>query len=161
VSLADPRRRWCSESCQDEFWCRASPTYARELVWRRDRGVCSLCGADTWRQRAAFIRLCTWGESGRWFSVRQHPRVARLASRKYGVPHKRLRGDWWDMDHVVPVVEGGGGCGLHNLRTLCIPCHRAETRALAARRAEQRHARKTKKPRRSARLQAETERAAG
>ena len=99
--------------------------------------MCALCGADTHRQRAAYVRLCTWGEAGRYFSVRHNPRIARLATRKYGVPRKRLYGEWWDMDHIIPLIEGGSR-GRHNLRTLCIPCHKAETRALAARRAEAR-----------------------
>lgn len=51
---------------------------------------------------------------------------------------------WWEADHIVPVVEGGGGCGPEGYRTLCLPCHRRETAALAARRAAQR--RKTRQP---------------
>lgn len=47
---------------------------------------------------------------------------------------------FWQADHIVPVVEGGGACGLENLRTLCEPCHKAETAALARRRAEARRA---------------------
>lgn len=39
----------------------------------------------------------------------------------------------WEMDHEKPVVEGGGGCGLDGLRTLCLPCHRRVTRELRAR----------------------------
>lgn len=39
----------------------------------------------------------------------------------------------WEMDHTVPVVEGGGGAGLDELRTLCIRCHKGESRALAKR----------------------------
>jgi 5-methylcytosine-specific restriction endonuclease McrA len=39
------------------------------------------------------------------------------------------------MDHIVPVVEGGGACGLENLRTLCKPCHKRVTAELAGRRA--------------------------
>lgn len=136
--LDDTRQRWCSPRCHDAYWCRASVNYARQLVNERDQGVCAICRTDTRRQRAAFVRLCTWGEAGRWFSVRHNPRIARLATRKYGVPRARLYGEWWDMDHVLPVVEGGGGCGLENLRTLCLPCHRAETRALAVRRADAR-----------------------
>jgi len=46
----------------------------------------------------------------------------------------------WEADHIVPVVEGGGECGIDNYRTLCIACHRAETAKLAARRAEKRRA---------------------
>jgi 5-methylcytosine-specific restriction enzyme A len=41
----------------------------------------------------------------------------------------------WEMDHIVPVVEGGGSCGIENLRTLCRACHRRETACLAKRRA--------------------------
>lgn len=41
----------------------------------------------------------------------------------------------WEADHIMPVVEGGGCCGLDGYRTLCVPCHRDQTAALAARRA--------------------------
>jgi 5-methylcytosine-specific restriction protein A len=50
------------------------------------------------------------------------------------VPRSRL----WDMDHTIPVVEGGGEVGLDGLRTLCVPCHRHVTRELRARLAEAR-----------------------
>ena len=46
----------------------------------------------------------------------------------------------WEADHVVPVIEGGGACGLDNLQTLCVPCHRAATRELRARLARSRQA---------------------
>lgn len=39
----------------------------------------------------------------------------------------------WDVDHILPVSEGGGGCGIEGLRTLCRACHRAETAALRKR----------------------------
>jgi 5-methylcytosine-specific restriction endonuclease McrA len=65
----------------------------------------------------------------------------KMASGAYvGTHHKLSR---FDMDHVVPVVEGGGVCGLENLRTLCRPCHRLETAALAKRRAEARKQQKS------------------
>lgn len=73
---------------------------------------------------------------------RKRPPGPRLGARlaELGVPkgfhhlHRRL----WEMDHIVPVVEGGGSCGLANLRTLCLWCHRQETTALAQRRARAR-----------------------
>jgi hypothetical protein len=43
------------------------------------------------------------------------------------------RGNHWQADHVVPVAEGGGSCGLEGLRTLCTACHRAETSKLRLR----------------------------
>jgi hypothetical protein len=120
--------------------------------------VCAECGRDTnalyqfWSQRPwqnysneslqpyrevlheAWLRMFT--ESlGRGPGSRNRVCVGG-AGKAY---HKRTWiGGFWDMDHITPVVEGGGGCGLDNLRTLCIPCHRAETAKLAARRAADR-----------------------
>ena len=47
-------------------------------------------------------------------------------------------GHTWEADHIIPVIEGGGECGLENYRTLCLPCHKKETAALAKRRAQRR-----------------------
>ncbi|MDP9194407.1 MAG: HNH endonuclease [Acidobacteriota bacterium] len=57
------------------------------------------------------------------------------ALQERGVIHKR-RKSWWEADHRTPVVEGGDS-SLENMRTLCIPCHRAATRELAAKRRSQ------------------------
>jgi 5-methylcytosine-specific restriction endonuclease McrA len=56
----------------------------------------------------------------------------------HGIPPGRSCSDWWDADHIVPVVEGGGECGLSNFRTLCIPCHKKETKRLHGRLAVER-----------------------
>ena len=37
---------------------------------------------------------------------------------------------FWGADHITPVSEGGGECGLDNLRTLCVICHRKATSEL-------------------------------
>ena len=42
-------------------------------------------------------------------------------------------GDFWQADHMNAVAEGGGDCGLENLRTLCTPCHQVETGRLRSR----------------------------
>lgn len=63
--------------------------------------------------------------------------------RRFGRGIVGSSGHTWEADHVVPVVEGGGLCGLDNYRTLCLPCHRQETAKLARRRAEARRAAKT------------------
>lgn len=50
------------------------------------------------------------------------------------MPRKaRGSGHLWQADHIIPVVEGGGACGLNNYRTLCTACHKSETAALRAR----------------------------
>lgn len=40
----------------------------------------------------------------------------------------------WEADHIIPLIEGGENI-LANMRTLCILCHKIETRKLARRRA--------------------------
>jgi hypothetical protein len=36
----------------------------------------------------------------------------------------------WDADHIIEVVNGGGGCDLSNFQTLCKRCHKDKTRSL-------------------------------
>ena len=76
----------------------------RRKVLERDKGICALCGTDT------------------------------LA----GSPHYQERvlgrtGHLWQADHIVPVIEGGGLCGLDGYRTLCVPCHKRVTAELRRR----------------------------
>lgn len=97
----------------------------RRKVFERDRGVCAQCGIDT----EYFRRQLPNGDY----------KAAAEFAKQYGVPAGRVRTDWWDADHRVPVIEGGGECTLDNMRTLCIPCHKKETAALARRRARDRH----------------------
>ena len=47
-----------------------------------------------------------------------------------------LKHSLWQMDHIKPVVEGGGSCvTLDNLQSLCLRCHKQVTAELATRRA--------------------------
>ena len=48
-------------------------------------------------------------------------------------PWARGTGHLWQADHIIPVIEGGGECGLDNYRTLCTDCHKAETAKLRQR----------------------------
>lgn len=129
-------RVFCSMACSKAFPHR-SPGHMRKLVFERDKGVCSKCGVDTvWL--ASYFHSTVAGRSV-WLS--------RLWLRCYHVPERvsrvRRSVNWWDADHITPVVEGGGGhSGLDNLRTLCIPCHQQETRELNRRRRERSEAKR-------------------
>ena len=141
--LSGRQRRWCSVACLDDYGPRASGQIARTLVERRDQGVCAGCGRDTRRLEAAVGRLLrTWGSRAQYADFRgyvdRRQRLVRVLGRMgLRAPHWTARGfdqHTWEADHIVPVCEGGGCCGLDNLRTLCLPCHRAETAVLAGRR---------------------------
>lgn len=103
-----PRR---SSYCSNECWLRNNPGMIRRRVETRDKGVCAGCGVQ-----------CQWRDHPlRW----EDRKAYRLLPR-------------WEADHITPVVEGGGLCGVDGYRTLCRACHKSETAQLAARRAMRR-----------------------
>jgi 5-methylcytosine-specific restriction protein A len=121
-------RRWCSEKCRESI-CETNPGWMRSAVRRRDRGICSKCGWDTqkWHNIAnAMRRFCFYDpresyETWKWFYL------------EFGLEGYESR-SLWEADHIVPLIEGGG-LGIDNMRTLCVPCHKTETAELARRRA--------------------------
>lgn len=115
AAVPDGRFTFCGEACVDEWKLRTDPGYLRARVFERDRGVCALCGIDT-------------------EALRSEKRKLDYAARRRFEKEWGTRRHLWDADHIVPVSEGGGECGLDNLRTLCLKCHRAETVALRKRR---------------------------
>lgn len=132
---ASKRRTTTAKATCWQTWAKVhNPATVRHAVFRRDKGVCAKCKADTERMRAELearvmtklgIRVCySWAQ-----------RSAGIESPE-GFPD--IDRHWWENDHVIPVVEGGGLCDLSGYRTLCIPCHREATAALAKRRADRR-----------------------
>jgi 5-methylcytosine-specific restriction enzyme A len=143
VEVPKGRRTFCSNDCVHEWKLRTQPDYLRIETFKRDRGVCAICGCDTEQLRrilGAFERETesrwSYGDDNgkRPFRSVGWPEVYALYRALSFVPRRSL----WDADHIVPVVEGGGECGLDNIRTLCVPCHKDVTRELARRRAEAR-----------------------
>lgn len=141
-AITGRRRCWassaCNEAAKERFDIARGRTSAiRAAVHRRDAGVCAGCGMNCDLERAR----CTPGT----FQAAT-PAERRILSRfmQAGFPSPALdRRPWWHADHVIPLAEGGANV-LENFRTLCVPCHAAETRRLAGRlaaaRRNQRHA---------------------
>lgn len=100
-----PRRTFCGDACVHEWKVRSSPGYVRERVWKRDRGVCRLCGFDV-------------GKAERGWRRRKPRPFDRYARRQWRAARPR-----WEADHILPVADGGGLCGLDNYRLLCRSCH--------------------------------------
>lgn len=125
------RRTFCSDRCVKEYRIRSSGAALRAAVYERDRGVCALCGRDCAALEQELWRL----RERRWQSdqdmERYQARLRELALSPYQL-------HVWEADHIVPVAEGGGECGLENIRTLCIWCHRKVTAELRRRLADRR-----------------------
>lgn len=112
------RRTFCGDVCVETWRLKTDPSFLRSRVAKRDRGRCARCGLR-----------CRDLEKG----LRLLRDVLRREgqSKVYGDLRKALkiqtRLTLWDADHVRAVVDGGGECGLENMQTLCIWCHREKT----------------------------------
>lgn len=142
------RSAYCSEAhkVQAAVMCGVGVRY---YVCRRDNAICALCGADC----AKIARVYKWAcDSLRSFAEQSLPAPEGLYPFSWhyyeilGLFNGHSGADWrehfWEADHIRPVSRGGGASGLDNYRTLCVPCHKAETKKLAAERAAERKARK-------------------
>jgi 5-methylcytosine-specific restriction enzyme A len=129
------RLEWCSDGCVDDWKVRGGGSWAREVIGKRDKGVCAQCGVDTKRIKAAYMRALRWArkmDPDTW----QRMEKVRACFGRRGWDVRRE--SWWDVDHILEVVNGGGQCGAENLQTLCIRCHKAKTARLVKTRAKAR-----------------------
>jgi HNH endonuclease len=126
---------YCNEECAREGRLKRGGMFAssklRSAAFAIENGKCSLCGIDA---HALFRQVC---------SLRPAERLNKLLSVNWKLPttakamesllQDPKEGQFWQVDHKKAVAEGGGGCGLENLRTLCVPCHSGETEKLRGR----------------------------
>lgn len=133
AEVAGRRRTFCSDACVARYLEDADWNGQRQKVFKRDRGVCQRCGFDTDKLRrildAVGQRHDVWFHRDR----RTAHEVLVAVGCTYGEAHKEL----WQADHIVPRCRGGSNT-LDNLRTLCIFCHKGETKRLVAERAHER-----------------------
>jgi 5-methylcytosine-specific restriction endonuclease McrA len=129
------RQSFCSAECVRSWKIQSNPGFLRDQVFRRDHGICAACGQDCDALQHVLEDLYA-----------DDPQEALDNAAILGIKLRVVAGRWWDRyhgrtkiaslwaaDHILPVVEGGGLCGLDGVRTLCWACHRQATRDLRAR----------------------------
>ncbi|AYU76774.1 SNF2/RAD54 related DNA helicase, putative [Leishmania donovani] len=117
---------FCSGKCRLSFFIRRSGGAIRRSVAGVDKSVCSHCHVDC-------ETLCTSvaAAAGRRERVavigRLHPQLLQFPALCEKVVSNPIPGNFWHVDHVVPVAWGGGEATLDNLQTLCVVCHALKT----------------------------------
>lgn len=127
------RQTFCSAKCVFEWKLRTDAQFIRRQVHARDRGICARCGLDTdfLTKQLLALYLLDPEEASTNALLFGFGKVFVGTRRRWGgYPRPR---SLWQADHIIPVVEGGGECGLEGYRTLCTPCHKKVTAKLRTR----------------------------
>jgi len=128
-ALKGRRQRWCSDDCVSDYQLNHDWGVIRAFVRNRDKGVCAICKIKTFAEKARWKKLRT---KFTW-------ELFRELLIKHGWPAGTHR-DWWEADHIVSRHDGGSDHPC-NLRTLCVPCHKAVTALQGRERKREREAR--------------------
>lgn len=121
------KRTFCSDECVHEWKLRSDPGYLRVHVFRRDLGICAKCGVDT--RMTAIVLQDALRAAG---YAASDPRYRALLN-EHNLTAKEAEKSLWQADHIIPVAEGGGECGLENIQTICTKCHKLKTAIQAGR----------------------------
>lgn len=149
VKRLDTRRRtFCSDECVHEFMIRSNNSYVRQYIGKRDNYTCQICGLDCrgflrklWRYvnehrdrlEADWIHRGPAYEKVKFRELKKQLEIEFFDSYNMEWVNTHGRSTFYDIDHILPVVEGGHQCGEDNLRLLCLGCHRKETKELRKR----------------------------
>lgn len=88
----------------------------RRAIFNRDRGICHKCGINSIALRSAF-------------------RFKTIYDKVWPEGFDSNRRAWWDVHHINAVCLGGERYDINNCVTMCLKCHKHETKLLAAERA--------------------------
>ncbi|CAL1546880.1 unnamed protein product [Lymnaea stagnalis] len=137
ATLRNPENAWqlrlCSYACMDKYWILTKAGYCRDQIYDIEHGICRLCHYDT---HAIFTQIKIVKDfAARAKLVNASPYNVLTAKQKQKMVENPQAGQFWHLDHITPVWQGGGLCDLDNMRTLCTPCHLKVTRKQAGERA--------------------------
>lgn len=104
TEIPPKRSAWCGDECVRRFLRVSTWQALATYILERDGARCQRCGTDApgWLRTREFY-------AGSWSGRNLYGNYCNL------VP-------WWEVDHIVPVVDGGTDDPA-NLRLLCHACH--------------------------------------
>lgn len=126
---------YCTEECARNGRLKRGGMFSssriRMAAFAIENGRCSLCRVDA---HALYRQICALHPAERLNKLLSaHWKLPTTATAIENFLQNPKECQFWQVDHKIAVAEGGGGCGLENLRTLCVPCHQRETEKLRSR----------------------------
>jgi 5-methylcytosine-specific restriction protein A len=87
TAVSGRRRTFCSDACVHEWRLRSSASYLRECVYKRDKGICALCGKKKKWEADHIVPVVEGGDSNleniRTLCIKCHRReTAELRKRR-------------------------------------------------------------------------------
>lgn len=103
-----------------------------KLFPKRDDGICR-CGCNRQTHKMWFDETCSEFAYRIYFLIAYgtgSQNIKKLMATYYGKQCQRegCESSWEDIDHVIPVVHGGGACWISNFMPLCKVCHKDKTK---------------------------------
>lgn len=132
TEVQPPKKTFCSTTCLHEWKLRSSTSYLRAQTYARDLGKCASCSVDTRYQKIQMEDALKQAGG----NERDPAYAAFLKS--VGLTLAESRRSLWQADHIRPVADGGGLCGLEGIQTLCLACHKSRSSQQASYRARPR-----------------------
>lgn len=138
------RKTWCGDACVVAFNHRCSANHYRAAVVKRDQGICRSCGRDVVESEQKFnlaereVKKLLAEKHGSsvnaWNVSPLHRAELDLEIERLRLEFGFARGGFFEVEHTVPVCEGGGLCELDLLHLYCGACHARSTKELSGRR---------------------------
>ena len=92
-----PRKTWFSRQCVNQWREKNDPSYIRQQLKRRDKGICATCGCDSEAEFAAWKKAHAeaW-RLLRWLESREEHRLCRMVAREQvHAWHRIVRAQMW------------------------------------------------------------------
>ncbi|ESP02276.1 hypothetical protein LOTGIDRAFT_138707 [Lottia gigantea] len=126
--------RFCSLNCADSHWTKTDSGYCRDKIYQIEHGVCQICQFDA---HSFYKQIKDTVDMKVRVKLISESKFSKLKSKvKEVMARKPVEGQFWHVDHIKPVFEGGGMCDIDNMRTLCVICHQKVTSQQASKRAQ-------------------------
>ncbi|XP_048735505.2 DNA annealing helicase and endonuclease ZRANB3-like [Ostrea edulis] len=125
--------RFCSQICMDKYWIQTNSSYCRDQVYEAEHGICQMCNFDA---HSLYKQIRNTEDMQRRVDILHSSKFDKLnPKQKEKIVKNPAAGQFWHVDHIRPVWEGGGQCDIDNFRTLCVLCHQKLTAQQARKRA--------------------------